>query len=212
MEHVLYERPREKLRSRGVAYLSLSEIIQLIIGSGTAKISAARLAKKVASHIERESLSYESLILIAGLGDAKVCQLLAAVELGKRLAMQTAHSSSSFSNQSLSTYVHEARLSRGAALCIWFDGSNREIDRKTYTISPNLRQEIFVRNMFTDALAVSARSVLVLLHKKGAHLAPSAQDVTLLGLINESSKILQVAVIEVIATNGNILKKWGHEI
>lgn len=84
MERFLYERPREKLRSQGVRALALTELVQLVIGSGNSQVSGARLARQVVEHLQGASFDYESLITIRGLGDAKVGQLLAALELGRR--------------------------------------------------------------------------------------------------------------------------------
>lgn len=106
MGQVLYERPREKLRSHGTAHLTTVELTQLIISSGSARVSAARLAKEVQRHIEAGKFSYESLITVAGLGDAKVCQLLAAYEFGQRLA-HAAVSSHKLSSSTLATYTQK---------------------------------------------------------------------------------------------------------
>lgn len=84
MSYVLYERPREKLRHRGLSSLSLAELLQLIIGSGSPGASGARLARLVEAIILEDALSYDSLIALSGLGDAKACQILAVFEIVKR--------------------------------------------------------------------------------------------------------------------------------
>jgi DNA repair protein RadC len=85
MERALYERPREKLRNYGVSALSLTELIQVVLGSGMAHHSSARLAKSIQSLMDQTELSYESLVLIDGIGTAKACQIIAAIELGRRM-------------------------------------------------------------------------------------------------------------------------------
>lgn len=85
MEYIRYERPREKLRNRGAAALSLIELLQLIIGSGNAKTPGAKLAREVEQLLVQEDLTYTALIAVEGLGVAKVCQILAALELSRRL-------------------------------------------------------------------------------------------------------------------------------
>lgn len=94
MEYTVYERPREKLRSRGVRALSTSELLQIIIGSGTRTASSARIAKVVAGLLmQTEPVTFTQLIGVRGLGEAKVSQLLSALELGRRLenASSTPH-------------------------------------------------------------------------------------------------------------------------
>jgi len=46
------DRPREKLLSKGTSALSDAELIAILLGSGTAKLSAVDVAKKVLAHVE----------------------------------------------------------------------------------------------------------------------------------------------------------------
>ncbi len=80
-----YQRPREKLRLQGVAILTLAELLQLIIATGGARSSAARIAREVESLLQTKQVSYDTLSSIRGMGDAKACQVLAAFELAHRL-------------------------------------------------------------------------------------------------------------------------------
>lgn len=85
MEFVLYQRPREKLRSRGVSVLSIGELLQVILGSGGPNASSAKIARLIEKLIIDHAVSYESLVLIQGVGNSKACQILAALELGNRV-------------------------------------------------------------------------------------------------------------------------------
>lgn len=84
MEQGIYQRPREKLRERGVHTLLTVELLQVIIGSGGPKASGAVLARLVGELFINETVSYQSLVAIDGIGDAKACQLLAVYELATR--------------------------------------------------------------------------------------------------------------------------------
>lgn len=93
------ERPREKLLTYGADRLSNVELIAILLGSGTQKESALRLAEKIltkcqdmealdskaVSGLSRLSrISLKSLKEIKGVGDAKAASILAAMELAKR--------------------------------------------------------------------------------------------------------------------------------
>ena len=85
------ERPREKLVQSGAASLSNSELLAILIGSGTRESSAIMLANRILA-LEEEGISFltnclpEELSGIPGMGMAKSCQIVAAIELGKRIA------------------------------------------------------------------------------------------------------------------------------
>ena len=86
MGEKVYERPRERLRSIGVASLSRIELLQLIIGSGNSRVSGAKLARMVDELLANGVVSYETLVSLPGLGEAKACQLLASFEIGARVS------------------------------------------------------------------------------------------------------------------------------
>lgn len=72
------------MRNRGVSALSLTELLQLIIGSGSARLSGAKLARVVEEKVTQNDISLDMLKVIPGIGEAKACQILAALEVGKR--------------------------------------------------------------------------------------------------------------------------------
>ena len=90
------ERPREKLFGQGCKHLSNTELIALLIGSGTREASAITLAGRVLAMTESglsalKSASPEELLSIKGIGDASASRILAAAELGSRIAAETTY-------------------------------------------------------------------------------------------------------------------------
>ena len=85
------EKPREKLLKEGKGKLSNTEILAILIGSGTRQKSAMELATEIIS-MDSSGIKYladcrpEELTAISGIGPCKASEILAAVELGKRLA------------------------------------------------------------------------------------------------------------------------------
>lgn len=88
MEPQLYERPREKLRYKGATSLSKTELFQVLLGSGTPHFHVAKIARDVVHLLDKSShtVRYDELALLPGLGDAKVCQILAVLELTRRFS------------------------------------------------------------------------------------------------------------------------------
>jgi DNA repair protein RadC len=85
------ERPREKMMLLGAHSLSNSELLAALIGTGTRSLSATDLADRILSMTPEGigSLSEctpEELARLSGVGFAKACRIIAAVELGRRLA------------------------------------------------------------------------------------------------------------------------------
>ncbi|MDQ6757721.1 MAG: hypothetical protein M3004_12390, partial [Bacteroidota bacterium] len=83
------DRPREKLFVKGAEALSDSELLAILISTGTKDKSAVELAKEVLqlgknNLNELGKLSVNDLIKIKGIGEAKAITLAAALELGRR--------------------------------------------------------------------------------------------------------------------------------
>jgi DNA repair protein RadC len=89
------EKPREKLIKLGARALSDTEIVALLLGSGTIETNALDLARQVLSTHQNNlnifaKSSLKELTKIKGIGTAKATTLLAAFELGKRRAEESA--------------------------------------------------------------------------------------------------------------------------
>ncbi len=79
--------PREVIQHRGVEYLSTQQLLVLILGSGSKKAPVKKLAQLVHQKLSlrQSQLSLTDLLTIRGMGLAKSCQILAALELVERL-------------------------------------------------------------------------------------------------------------------------------
>ena len=84
------ERPRERLRKHGPENLNNGELLAILLRTGSKNENVIALATRLLS--ERRGLqrladsSFHDLEQVHGLGEAKIAQVMAALELGKRLA------------------------------------------------------------------------------------------------------------------------------
>ncbi|HJK13837.1 MAG TPA: hypothetical protein O0X72_03230, partial [Methanocorpusculum sp.] len=80
------DRPREKLIANGPQSLTLAELIAAIIGRGTVKNDALKIGKAVADILMEHTYttSIQDVAAVDGMGPAKACQILAALELARR--------------------------------------------------------------------------------------------------------------------------------
>ena len=84
------ERPRERLARHGASALSTRELIALLVGTGSRTSSVLDVADRLLASGLRElaGRSVEDLEGERGVGRAKATRLLAALELGARLASE----------------------------------------------------------------------------------------------------------------------------
>ena len=89
------DRPSNKLQNLGTAALSDSELLAILVGSGTAQMNAVEIGQQIMCRFDH-SLSklakadFRSIKDIEGVGTYTACKILAAIELGKRRQQATA--------------------------------------------------------------------------------------------------------------------------
>src|SRR5687767_6582853 len=93
MEMPSAERPRERLKSHGARALSSSELLAILLGTGSEKHSALKVGHEIlaSAHGSLRRLSTQpvaALTAIAGVGNARAVAIHAALELGRRMAAE----------------------------------------------------------------------------------------------------------------------------
>ena len=83
------DRPRERFMSKGASALRTSELLAILIGSGTTKETAVELMQRILNDCSNSlkalgQRSLQELMKYNGIGEAKAITILAACELGKR--------------------------------------------------------------------------------------------------------------------------------
>ncbi|MBN2696276.1 MAG: DNA repair protein RadC, partial [Bacilli bacterium] len=83
------ERPRERLMRFGAASLSTSELIAIVLASGSRDLSVIEIAKSIVNDtnaiIELKDKTVSELSQTKGVGKVKAIKILAAIELGRRV-------------------------------------------------------------------------------------------------------------------------------
>jgi DNA repair protein RadC len=89
------DRPREKMLLKGKHSLSDAELVAILIGSGTADLTAVELSRMILASVNNDLFelgkkSLADLMQFKGIGEAKAIAIAAALELGRRRALSEA--------------------------------------------------------------------------------------------------------------------------
>lgn len=89
------ERPREKMLSKGVFSLSNSELLAVLLRSGTSRMNVVDVARELLRSVDGKlgvisTMSIDRLCGTHGIGTDKACSIAAAFELGRRCAEEEA--------------------------------------------------------------------------------------------------------------------------
>ena len=89
-----HDRPREKLARLGAGALGDNELVAIVLGQGQPRLSALDLANTLLTAVGGlEALArarHDDLVAVGGIGEARAAQVLAAVELGRRIVSRGA--------------------------------------------------------------------------------------------------------------------------
>ena len=201
-----YDRPREKMRDKGVTALSNTELLQVIIGSGSAGLPVTNIARKLEKVLRENgsAIGMDKLLTIRGLGTVKAGQILAGLEYAHRLEFQEAEYSNKVVDV-LSDLYSDIRVAKKQTLMyVLFDGSGKMIGNDFYILDSSVHTARIARKLFGEALAQSTASVLVVIGYEHQVLEPSMYELSLARDIFSTAKLLSISIksIVLVGTKG----------
>ncbi len=190
MEQIIYERPRERLRSKGVQALATPELIQVVLGSGGPAISIGKLARSVAQLLSKKGTAgYGELLALPGIGDAKACQLLAAIELGRRSVNTAAPGSVQHHGKVLGEL---AKARRPSIMYVTFNGQHGILKARTVKRHPSEHYSLTAKRIISDVLSDGSASFIVGMGHLAQVPAETMDDLNLAKALAESASIINV--------------------
>ena len=198
------EKPREKLLREGSDRLSTTEILAILINSGTKEISALEIAAQLLSIDKRgvrflAECSPEELGRIKGMGQAKICTVLAAVELGKRIAAAPVRDRNLIRSSSdiADLFMEKMRYYKKEHFVSLMINAKGEIIVETeVSIGDLCSSSTHPREVFVDAVKRSAGSVVFLHNHPSGDPSPSDTDIQTTKRLIEAGTILGIPVLD----------------
>ncbi|HSX33970.1 MAG TPA: DNA repair protein RadC [Candidatus Saccharimonadales bacterium] len=194
---LLPDQPREKLRLKGAAALSDFELLEVLIGSGTRTADVGYIARKTQRLLEASSdqPSYDALIAIKGVSVANASKLLAALELARRHLVRNA--TPLRTHQDVVARLHDIRTRQQEYLiALSLDGGQRLIAQRTITIGTLDTVIIHPREVFADAIADRAASIILAHNHPSGDVRPSSQDITLTQQLAAAGQLLGIVLYD----------------
>ena len=199
-------RPREKLQMKGAATLSDYELLMAIIGSGNAQADVTKIARDVQKLLKEKGseLSYEDLLTIKSLGPAKASQIMAGFELWRR-QFEVSDRPIIDSPDKAAEQLADIRDKRQEYfVCLTLDGANRLIAKRIITIGTLTASLVHPREVFAEAIADRAASVIVAHNHPSGNLQPSDADRDVTNRLKSAGELLGIALIDhLIVTSKN---------
>jgi DNA repair protein RadC len=213
------DRPREKLLLKGKSALSDAELIAILLGTGTADLSAVDLGKKILIDVEHNlhalaAMTVKDLIKIKGIGEAKAVTIVAALELGRRRKdifpdekpkVTSSKDAYELLKENLTDLPHEEFW------ILMLNRANRLIRKMQISQGGVAGTVADPKIIYKAALDDLASGIIVAHNHPSGNLTASQADITLTQRLKDGGKLLEIQVLDHLILAGHNYFSFADE-
>ena len=213
------DQPRYKLRVNGAGALSNSELLAILIGSGSPNESAVMLCRRILQYVDQDlnelaQLSLEEIMTFKGIGEAKAITIAAALELGKRRQFQSSKAPQKIVS-SAAAYEILAPILDGKRheefWVIYLDRANQVLALQHLSLGGVAIAAVDPKLIFKRGLELLASGLILGHNHPSGQLKPSQHDVALTQKIKSAGKLLDINVLDHLILGGGAYFSFADE-
>ncbi len=195
------ERPRERLARHGAQALANRELLALLLGTGARGMSALDAADSVLGAGLRAlgSRSLPELQAVHGLGEAKATRILAALELGARLACEGPNPAEAFRTpQEAARYLLPRYATRPVETfgVLALDVRHRLKRESVISVGCLTSSLVHPREVFQEAVVTRAAALILFHNHPSGDPEPSGEDLALTRRLSAAGSLLGIEVVD----------------
>ncbi|MEG2511297.1 MAG: DNA repair protein RadC [Bacilli bacterium] len=203
------DKPRERFLKFG-ANISNEELLAIIIRCGTKDISCKDLAQSVLNLgtciQDLNNTTINDLIKIKGIGKSKAISILASLEFGKRVFYEKNMNNVIFNNTNKIYEYFKSNfllLKQEYFYAVFLDTKNKLISYKLLFIGTINKSIAHPREIFKEAVKLSATYVIIMHNHPSGDCSPSKEDIELTNNIKLSGDMIGIKLIDHIIFGNN---------
>ncbi|MBL7131750.1 MAG: DNA repair protein RadC [Candidatus Omnitrophica bacterium] len=212
------DRPREKLFKEGEHKLSNTELLAILLRSGVKGQSAIDLAHKILTKFKTfRNMSHTDIRdwkEFKGLGQAKIAQIKAAIEIGRRFGEEKIEEKPKIesSKDAIDILMPRMRdLKKEVFKIVLLNSQNRIIDIIEAGEGTVNKANPIIREIFQKALQNYATSLICVHNHPSGKITPSREDQEFTKELFKAGKIMQVNVLEHVIIGDNEYYSFADE-
>jgi DNA repair protein RadC len=207
------ERPRERLEQLGAQSLSNAELLAILLRVGVPGENVIEVGQRLLNEFGGlrglHRLSFDELCAQHGIGPAKAAQIKAAIELGKRISLETPDEKptihSPMDAAALLLYEMSA-LEQEELRVILLDTRNRVLKIEMIYRGSLSQSQVRVGELFKTAIRANAASIIIVHNHPSGDATPSPDDVQITRQIIQAGKLLDIDVLDhIVIGHGNFI-------
>lgn len=198
------DRPREKFLLKGKSSLSDSELLAILIGSGSRNESAVQLCQRILASSQNNlnllgKLSIQQLMNFKGIGEAKAISIAAALELGRRRREEEVIELKKITSSKAVFEIMQpliGELPHEEFWVLFLNNSNKVIYKSQISKGGITGTVVDIRIVFKLALEHNATSIILSHNHPSGKLQASEADIQITKKIKEAGKNLDIQVLD----------------
>ena len=206
------DRPREKFLLKGKSTLSDSELLAILIGSGSRNESAVQLCQRILASAENNlntlgKISVAQLMKFKGIGEAKAISIAAALELGRRRRAEDAIELKKITSSKAVFDIMQpiiGELPHEEFWVLYLNNSNKVIYKAQLSKGGITGTVVDIRIIFKMAFEQNATGLILSHNHPSGKLIASEADLKITKRIKEAGQTLEIQVLDhiIITENG----------
>lgn len=200
-------RPLERLSRDGEKSLSNSELLALILKTGTKEYNILDISNQILSKYtfqELENVSIKELLEIKGIGIVKASQIKAIIELYKRISVKNIKDTEKVYSPKTAYEIlrHDIENKEKEILVALFLKGNKVISKKIITIGTDNQTLISEKELIREALKENTQGIIIAHNHPSGECYPSREDKMATSRIKEIAKLMDINFLDhLIITN-----------
>jgi len=197
------ERPRERLAKYGASSLQTSELLAILLRTGSQKQNAHDLGRRLITHFGDlggvAGAALEELQSLEGIGPTKAVEIKAAFELGKRMATFAREDRPVISSPEDAAGLLMSELgglSKEHFVAVLLNTKNHVLRVETISVGTLDSSLIHPRECFRPAVTAGCASVIFAHNHPSGDPTPSAQDKEITHRLQEAGELLGIPVLD----------------
>lgn len=197
------ERPRERLMEYGVDSLSNEELLSIILKTGTKNNSVKKLSinilQKYNNITNLKDININDIMKINGIGKVKAIELIASIELGKRVYTNAYKEKIKISNSyDIYTYFKTKLKDKKQEYfyVLYLDNKKKIIENKLLYVGTINKSVVHPREIFKNAYLNSASYIVCIHNHPSGDPHPSKEDILLTKNLKEIGKLNNIPILD----------------
>ena len=197
------ERPRERLREHGPRYLNNAELVAILLRTGIAGENAINLATRIIAEFQGlgglARAEYAELCDQRGLSDAKTCEIMAALELGRRIASLAPEERAQISCPQDAANLVSAEmelLPQEQLVVLLLNTRNQVVGRRTIYIGTVNSSAVRPAEVLRPAVRENAPSIIMVHNHPSGDPTPSPEDVAITRDLVAAGKLMDIELLD----------------